>query len=142
MATKTATITVDADLAQAWNSAPAAKRKRLQLELRSQLLNGTTAKKEAPHFSRKESELLLRINRNLPDGERERILELTNRLEFESITDKEQAELLRLTDKAEMLQAERLQAVMDLAKLRGVSFEGVMKQLGVKPRKYASRASS
>ncbi|MGH9799825.1 MAG: hypothetical protein ACRD82_05620, partial [Blastocatellia bacterium] len=142
MAMKTATITVDADFAQVWNAAPVAKRKRLQAEIRSKLLNGATVKKEVAHFSKRESELLLRVSRNLSDEERERMLDLTDRLEFESITDEESDELLRLTDKAEMLQAERLQAVVDLAKLRGVSFEEVMKQLGVKPRRYVSQANS
>lgn len=97
---------------------------------------------EISHFSKKDSDLLLRINRNLPDKQRERIRELTDKLEFESITDKEQSELLRLTDKAEQLQAERLQAVLELAKLRSVSVETVMKQLGVKARKYVRSTNS
>lgn len=141
MATKTATITVDADVAQAWNAAPAEERKRLQAELRRKLLNGALTN-EVSHFSKKESDLLLRINRNLPDKQRERIRELTDKLEFESITNKEQSELLRLTDKAEQLQAERLQAVLELAKLRGVSAETVMKQLGVKTRRYVRSTNS
>ena len=70
------------------------------------------------------------------------MLELTDRMEFESITDEEHAELLRLTDKAEQLQAVRLKAVIDLAKLRGVSFEEMMKQLGFKPRRYVSQTNS
>lgn len=142
MAMKTATITVDADVAQAWNAAPAAERKNIHAVIRNQLLNGGAIKKEVPHFSKKESELLLRITRNLSDEQRARMLELTDKMEFESIADKEHAELLRLTDKAEQLQAVRLQAAIDLAKLRGVTFEEVMKQLGFKPRKYASQTSS
>ena len=136
MAMKTATITVDADVAQAWNAAPAAKRKRVYAVIRNELLNGGTVKEDVPHFSKKESELLLRISRNLSEEQRARMLELTDKLEFESITDEEHAELLRLTDKAEQLQAVRLKAVIDLAKLRGIPFEEMMKQLGFKPRKY------
>lgn len=139
---KTATITVDADLARAWNAAPAAKRKKIQAVLRNQLFNGEAVKKKVPHFSKKESELLLRINRNLSEEERARMLELTDKIEFDSITDEEQTELIRLTDKAERLQAMRLQAVIDLAKLRGVSFEEMMMQLGVKPRNYVGQKSS
>lgn len=142
MATKTATITVDADVAQAWNAAPAAKRKRIHAVIRNQLFNGGAVKKEVPHFSKKESELLLLISRNLSDEQRARMLELTDKMEFESITDKEHAELLRLTDKAEQLQATRLQAVIELAKLRGISFEEVMKQLGFKHRKYVRQTNS
>ncbi len=142
MAIKTATITVDADLAKAWNAAPAAKRKKLQVELKSKSLNGASAQKEVGHFSKKESALLLQINQNLPRKQRERLRELIDRLEFESITDKEQAELLKLTDKAEQLQAERLRTVSALAKLRGVSVEQVMKQLGIKPRKYVRGTNS
>lgn len=136
MATKTATITVDEDVALAWNAAPAAKRKRLQAELRSKLLNGATIKKEAPHFSRKESELLLQIGREFPPEQRQRIENLTDKMEFESITDEEHSELLRLTDLLEADRVERLKAVVELAKYRKVSVDEVMEQLGMKPGRH------
>lgn len=137
MATKTATITVDADVAQAWNAAPAAKRKKLHAVLRNQLLNGGAVKKEVPHFSKKESELLLRIGREFPSGQWQRIEELTDKMEFESITDEEHAELLRLTDLLEADRVKRLEAVVELAKYRKVSLDEVMKQLGMEPGRHA-----
>lgn len=137
MTMRNATITVDADIAEAWNSTSAAKRKRLQGQIREWIgINGQT-KKNAPHLSRKESELLARINQ-LPDLEkRRRIEELTDKMEYESITDEEHAELLRLSDEMESFSVDRLQAVIDLAKHRKVPPAELMKQLGLVPGKHA-----
>jgi hypothetical protein len=63
--------------------------------------------------------------------------ELTNKMEFESITDEEHAELLCLSDETEKLAVERLRAVIDLAKYRKVSVDELMEQLLMEPGKYA-----
>ena len=54
MSSRTAAINVDADIAQAWESASAAKRRRTQAQIRKWLEAGTEAKKKVPHLSRKE----------------------------------------------------------------------------------------
>ncbi len=137
MAVKTATITVDADIARAWNAAPASKRKQLQTRLRRELSNDETAKKEVPRLTEKESALLLRINRGLPPEQSQRIEELIDKMEFESITDEEHVELMKLTDILEADRAERLEAVIELAKHRKQPIDQVMKQLGMDPGRHA-----
>ena len=135
MAVRQATITVDARLAEAYNQAPAAQRKEI-LQTIKQMLLGTT-KTKAPRLSKKETELFLIINQGLPADQQKRIDELTEKMEFESITDAEQAELLRLTDAMEMAQVKRLKAVAELAKVRNVSLSEMMRQLGMEPGRYA-----
>lgn len=135
MAVRQATITVDARLAEAYNQAPAAQRKEI-LQTIKQMLLGTT-KTKAPRLSKKETELFLIINQGLPADQQKRIDELTEKMEFESITDAEHAELLRLTDAMEMAQVKRLKAVAELAKVRNVSLSEMMRQLGMEPGRYA-----
>jgi len=136
MSSRTAAINVDADIAQAWESASTAKRKRLQAQIRKWLEVSAETKK-VPHLSRRESELLLRISQDLAPQNRQRIEELTDKMEFESITDQEHAELLRLSGEAEKLAGERLRAVIELAKYRKVSVDELMKQLGMEPGRHA-----
>ncbi len=137
MSSRTAAIKVDADIAQAWESASTAKRKRLQAQIRKWFEVGAETKKKVPRLSRKESELLLRISQDLTPQKRRRMEELTDKMEFDSITDKEHAELLRLSDETEKLAVERLRAVIELAKYRKISVDELMLQLGMEPGRYA-----
>jgi hypothetical protein len=89
------------------------------------------AERKATHLSAVESALLARINQGLPSALRERIAYLRARREDESITDAEYEELTRLTDRAEELHADRMAALVDLAKCRGVSLAVLMDQLGI-----------
>jgi hypothetical protein len=87
--------------------------------------------RKAPHLSPAESKLLAHINQGLPPELRERLALLKARREDESITDAEYEELTRLSDRAEELHAERMAAMAELAKLRGVSLPELMNQLGI-----------
>lgn len=89
------------------------------------------AERKAAHLSPVESGLLVRINRGLPPELRERLALLKARREDESITDAEYEELTRLSDQAEELHAERVAAMVELAKLRGVCLSELMNQLGI-----------
>ena len=89
------------------------------------------AERKAPHLSASESTLLLRINQGLPPELRDRIAALRAKREDESITDAEHDELTRLADKAEELHAERMAALSELAKLRGIRLPVLMDQLGI-----------
>jgi hypothetical protein len=90
------------------------------------------AERKAPHLSPAESKLLVRINQGLPPELRERLALLKARREDESITDAEYEDLTRLSDHAEELHAERMAAMAELAKLRGVSLPELMHQLGIR----------
>ena len=89
------------------------------------------AERKAPHLSASESTLLLRINQGLPPELRDRIAVLRAKREDDSITDAEYDELTRLADKAEELHAERMAALSELAKLRGIRLPVLMDQLGI-----------
>jgi len=89
------------------------------------------AERKAARLSAAESALLIRINQGLPSELRGRIAVLRARRENEVITDVEYEELTRLTDRAEELHADRMAALVELAKLRGVSLPVLMDQLGI-----------
>jgi len=89
------------------------------------------AQRKAAHLSAAESALLVRINQGLPAELRERITLLKARREEETITDAEYTELTRLTDQTEEVHAERMAALVELAKVRGVSLPVLMDQLGI-----------
>lgn len=138
MATKSSVIRVDPDLAQAFNSAPEREQERVKLAMRSALkLVPPAPTKKASALSRKESELLQQINAGLSSRQRSRMAELTDKMEFEAITDAEHKELLRLTRQMERKWAEQLRAVAALAKLRKVSLDEMLRQLGKQPGRHA-----
>jgi len=81
-----------------------------------------------------ESELLTLINEGLPDSLRQRYTELLARRQDETLTTTEHDELLRLSDEVERLEGNRLTALVQLAKERGVSLSALMEELGIPPR--------
>ena len=89
------------------------------------------AERRAAHVSAVEAALLDRINRGLPLELHERIALLRAKREEETITDAEYEELTRLTDRAEELHADRMAALVELAKCRGVTLQVLMEQLGI-----------
>ena len=89
------------------------------------------AERKAAHLSAAESALLTRINQGLPSALRERIACLRAKREDGSIIDAEYEELTRLTDRAEELHADRMAALVELTKGRGVSLAVLMDQLGI-----------
>jgi hypothetical protein len=89
------------------------------------------AERLAPHLSSKESDLLLRINRGFPDESALRYRELIARRRDGALTAAEYEELLRLTEEDERLQAERVESLGALARLRGLRLTELMEQLGL-----------
>lgn len=90
------------------------------------------AARRAPHLSGAETSLLARINQGLPSNLQERIATLRTKREDGSISDSEYEELTHLTDQSEELHAERMAALVELAKLRGITLPALMDQLGIK----------
>jgi hypothetical protein len=90
------------------------------------------AERKAPHLASDESALLVRINRAFPEELRERLPVLLRKREDGAISDAEYDELTTLTERAEELHAERVGALVELAKLRGVSLPALMDQLGIR----------
>ncbi|HZF37708.1 MAG TPA: STAS/SEC14 domain-containing protein [Blastocatellia bacterium] len=136
MATRTAVIPVEPDLADAFNAAPKT-RKMQALSAMRQVLNPAKRRKvKVLRLSKKETELFLKINRTLPEDKQQRYDELTEKRFEETLTKREHAELLRLIEELEQIWIGRWQAVIDLAKLRKIAPREMMRQLGVDPDNY------
>lgn len=89
------------------------------------------AERKAAHLSPAQSALLVRISEGLPAELAERLAALRANRDDETITDAEYEELTLLGDQAEEFHADRLAALVELAKLRGVSLPVLMNQLGI-----------
>jgi iron-sulfur cluster repair protein YtfE (RIC family) len=89
------------------------------------------AERVAPHLSAEESALLSRINQGLPASERVRMRALLEKRDEQTLAPAEWQELTALTDKLELLHADRLAALADLAQVRGVTLDAVIQQLGL-----------
>ncbi|HYQ93118.1 MAG TPA: STAS/SEC14 domain-containing protein [Candidatus Competibacteraceae bacterium] len=95
------------------------------------------AQRSAAHLDRTESELLLQINRGIPPERRERYETLLAKRQAETLNSEEYTELLRLTEQIEQLDASRLTALAELARLRHTSLVELMRTLGIQPPDYA-----
>ena len=84
-------------------------------------------------FPPDETELLLKINQGLPPSDVARMKELIAKREASIISRDELQELILLTDKAERLNVERMRFLTQLAALRNVTLDELMKQLGIYP---------
>jgi hypothetical protein len=91
------------------------------------------AERVAPHASPDEAALLVRIGRGLAPDRRRRYDALVAKRESEALRPSEHAELIDLTDEMERLAAERAEAIVALARLRGVPPAALLRDLGVQP---------
>lgn len=88
---------------------------------------------ESHRLSAKESELLLKINDGLSPADAKRMKQLIAKRQAYAISEDEMQELIRLTDETERLNVERLKHLIELARLRNVTPDALMDELGVKP---------
>jgi hypothetical protein len=95
------------------------------------------AQRRAPSLSKDETELLQQINCGLPANIQQRYDALNAKLHDETITSTEHEELLTLIDRIELADAERMQRLIALARLRGVSVDTLIEQLGIRRTTYA-----
>lgn len=95
------------------------------------------AERRAPHLSHEETDLLLKINTPLPEETWRRYSSLYAKLEPDTLTAEEQAELLELINVVEMDNARRIGYLIELARLRGTTLDALMKSLGIGPRSHA-----
>jgi hypothetical protein len=83
-------------------------------------------------LSAKESKLIKRINRGIPETAARRYSQLLQKRKKKLLSDDEHVELLRLTEEMESLDAARAADLFALAKLRRVPIRLLMKQMGIK----------
>lgn len=95
------------------------------------------AQRRAPSLPKQEAELLQKINQGLPIAFRERYAELNDKLHEEAITPEEHQELLQLVDRIELADAERLRHLIELARIRNISVDALMRQLDIRRPAYA-----
>ncbi|MCY7348785.1 MAG: hypothetical protein LH614_21560 [Pyrinomonadaceae bacterium] len=89
------------------------------------------AERIAPHLSGEETKLLRIIQKTLPDKNLKRMKELQTLRDEEKLLSEGFAELAELIEKLEEIHAKRINAVVALADLRGVSFQTAMQQVGL-----------
>lgn len=87
---------------------------------------------QAPHLSAKEAQLLIDINRGMSESQWRRYHDLIARRQNETLTQAESQELISLCDQLEELNVARLEKLVELAGLRGVSLDQLMNQLGIR----------
>jgi hypothetical protein len=85
----------------------------------------------AKHLSHEETELLERINSAFSPETVQRCRELVARRQAEILTPAEHQELIQLSDGIELANAARVGDVIELARLRGVPVDTLVRQLGV-----------
>ncbi len=89
------------------------------------------AHQSAPRLSQEESELMVKINRGLDAAAQRRYDELVAKRDIEDPTADENAQFLALAKRSEALDAERMKALAQLAKLRDRTLGEVMEDLEI-----------
>jgi hypothetical protein len=95
------------------------------------------AQRKAPHLTKDETALLEKINVRLSKDEYARLEHLNRKLHDETLTNAEHKELMELTERLEQQDVERMNAVIELAALRGGRLEDMINQLGFPPKLFA-----
>ena len=89
------------------------------------------AARRAPHLCAEEAALLQRINQTLPEDLKARMHILMAKQVIEELSEAEYTELASLTNRLEVLHADRMAALATLAQRRGTTLDEVMHQLGI-----------
>lgn len=90
----------------------------------------------ASRLSLTESELMAKINQPIAADRRRRYHELLDKRRAQQITEAEYEELLRLTDEVEQGDAKRVQCLVELARLRNLSVDELLSQMGIRALPY------
>ncbi|HEX3552938.1 MAG TPA: hypothetical protein VIA62_06885 [Thermoanaerobaculia bacterium] len=90
----------------------------------------------APRLAAKEAALLQAINRGFSSETWQRYTALKAKRQAETLTPQEQAELITLSDKIEETNVQRMENVIQLARLRQTSVDALMDDLGIKSPLY------
>lgn len=77
--------------------------------------------------------MLAKIFQGLSEQDARRYQELMVKRRAETLAPEEHEELLRLTDAAEALQAERVRHLAELARIRGTTLDALVEELGLQP---------
>lgn len=101
-----------------------------ELEAYVQQLNSLITRKRTTDTNLRDTVLLDKITRTVLDKvKRERYQALIYKLEMETISDTEHAELLELVEREEKIRVKRLKYLIELAQLRNITLPQLMKNL-------------
>ncbi|MGI2904837.1 STAS/SEC14 domain-containing protein [Tolypothrix sp. VBCCA 56010] len=89
------------------------------------------AQRKATKLPQAEAELLLKINQGIPANLQRDYKELMTKRDDEILTEYEYQKLLQLTDEIEKIQAQRIENLAELARMRGISLTALMENLGI-----------
>jgi hypothetical protein len=95
------------------------------------------AQRKTSNLPQAEAELLLKINQGIPSDTQNYYDELITKREAETLTPDEHNQLLELTEQIEKLQAQRIEYLAELARLRKTSLTALMENLGIQMPAYA-----
>ena len=101
----------------------------------SQVVN-LRAKLQTPSLPKKEAVLLQKINQGIPLNLNDKYKKLIVKRQAENLTQEEYKELLLLSDKVEKIEAQCVENLAKLAKLRQVSISDLMNSLGIQAPSY------
>jgi hypothetical protein len=90
-----------------------------------------SATRRTPSLSARETELLKSIFADDSRADLERCQQLRNKRDAGNAITQELNELLSLSDRIEVIHAQRMAAIAELARLRGIGLSDMMTQLGV-----------
>lgn len=90
----------------------------------------------APRLSSAETELLQKINLGLSQEDWQRYHTLIAKRRAETLTSDEHAALIALSDRIEEANVRRIQALVELARLRQTSLEALIQELGLQAPAY------
>jgi L-lysine 2,3-aminomutase len=94
------------------------------------------AQQKALNLPQSEAELLIKINQHIPSDIQKYYNKLIAQRDAENLTTDEHRELLSLTEQIEKLQAQRIEYLADLARLRGITLTALMQNLGIQTQIY------
>jgi hypothetical protein len=103
------------------------------LENFMQKIGHLIARRKVASMPERESQLLMRINKAIPATLQKRYEDLLAKNRAESITPIEHEELLKVIDKVEIKNAERLENLIELSRIRNISLDLLMRQLHLYP---------
>jgi hypothetical protein len=103
------------------------------LEKFMQKIGHLIARRKVAYLPERESQLLMKINKAIPAILQKRYEDLLAKNRAETITPIEHEELLKVIEKVEIKNAERLENLIELSRIRNISMDLLMRQLHLNP---------
>ena len=103
------------------------------LEKFIQKIGHLIARRKVAHLPERESQLMMKINKAISAPLQKRYEYLLTKNREETITSLEHEELLKVIEKVETKNAERLEYLIELSRIRNISLDTLMAQLHLNP---------